>query len=287
MLAFRLARRELRGGVRGLWIVLLCLALGVAVIAAVGTLRAATDRGLAEDGRRILGGDLEVESGSQPLPDTLRDWLRARGAALSDVVQMRSMLVAPSGERQLVELKVVDAAWPLVGEAAVTDEPGGPLPDPLPQGEGSMVQHNTPPPLAGGGQGEGAPPKTTIPTTLSNHGLLAERVVLDRLNLHPGDTVRLGNASFIVRGALVSEPDRVAAPLILGPRVLIAADALASTGLIAPGSMVQYASGPPCPTPRPRFPRSVATSPTRAGASAIRAAPPPASPASSSRPACS
>ncbi len=117
MLALRLARRELRGGVRGLWIVLLCLALGVAVIAAVGSLRAATDRGLAEDGRRILGGDLEVESGSQPLPDALRDWLRARRATLSDVVQMRSMLVAPSGERQLVELKAVDRAWPLVGEA--------------------------------------------------------------------------------------------------------------------------------------------------------------------------
>src|SRR3569833_2513082 len=43
MLALRLARRELRGGVHGLWIVLLCLALGVAVIAAVGSLRAATD----------------------------------------------------------------------------------------------------------------------------------------------------------------------------------------------------------------------------------------------------
>ncbi len=250
MLAFRLARRELRGGVRGLWIVLLCLALGVAVIAAVGTLRAATDRGLAEDGRRILGGDLEVESGSQPLPDALRDWLRARGAALSDVVQMRSMLVAPSGERQLVELKVVDAAWPLVGEAAVADEPGGPLPPtPSRKGRGSMVQHHTPPPLAGGGRGEGAPPETTIPTTLSNHGLLAERVVLDRLNLHPGDTVRLGNASFIVRGALISEPDRVAAPLILGPRVLIAADALPSTGLIAPGSMVQYAVRATLPDP--------------------------------------
>ena len=137
MLALRLARRELRGGVRGLWVVLLCLALGVAVIAAVGSLRAATDRGLAEDGRRILGGDLEVESGSQPLPVALRDWLRARGAALSDVVQMRSMLVAPSGERQLVELKVVDAAWPLVGEAAVADRPQRPLPpNPLPQGEG-------------------------------------------------------------------------------------------------------------------------------------------------------
>jgi putative ABC transport system permease protein len=221
MLALRLARRELRGGVRGLWIVLLCLALGVAVIAAVGSLRAATDRGLAEDGRRILGGDLEVESGSQPLPDALRDWLRARGAALSDVVQMRSMLVAPSGERQLVELKAVDRAWPLVGKPEL-----GPLSR-----------------EAGEGWGGG------VASALSDHGLLAEAVVLDRLNLHPGDTVRLGNASFTVRGTLLSEPDRVAAPLILGPRVLISADALPSTGLIAPGSMVQYALRAELPDP--------------------------------------
>ncbi len=207
---------------------------GVAVIAAVGSLRAATDRGLAEDGRRILGGDLEVESGSQPLPDALRDWLRARGATLSDVVQMRSMLVAPSGERQLVELKAVDAAWPLVGEASAAN--AAPSPDPLPRGEGES-DGSLPLPLrerVGEGVRRDMPP-------LSDHGLLAEPVVLDRLNLHPGDIVRLGNASFTVRGALVSEPDRVAAPLILGPRVLIADDALPSTGLIAPGSMVQYA----------------------------------------------
>lgn len=232
MLALRLARRDLHGGVRGLWIVLLCLALGVAVIAGVGSLRAATDRGLEQDGRRILGGDLEVESGSQPLPDTLRDWLRARGARLSEVVQMRSMLVAPSGERQLVELKAVDPAWPLVGEAVISPEQG--------------VQH----PLsreAGEGRGGG------VSALLSNYGLLAEPVILDRLNLHPGDTVRLGNATFTVRGALLSEPDRVAAPLLLGPRVLISTEALASTGLIAPGSMVQYAIRATFPHPAAVF----------------------------------
>ncbi len=65
--------------------------------------------------------------------------------------------------------------------------------------------------------------------------------MLDRLNLHPGDPVRLGNATFTVRGALISEPDRIAAPLLLGPRVLISRDALPSTGLVVPGSMVRYA----------------------------------------------
>jgi putative ABC transport system permease protein len=207
ILALTIARRELRGGVRGLWIVLLCLALGVGVIAAVGTLRAAVDAGLASDGRALLGGDLEIDGGSQALPDQLRDWLRAQGAAISDVSQMRSMLVAPSGERQLIELKAVDAQWPLVGQAAT--EPSQPIRDALGLKDGK-------------------------------YGLLAEQIVLDRLGLHPGDTVRLGTATFRVAGALTREPDRVATAAILGPRVLISAGALPSTGLISPGAMVRY-----------------------------------------------
>ena len=222
MLALRLARRELRGGVRGLWIVLLCLALGVAVIAAVGSLRAATDRGLAEDGRRILGGDLEVESGSQPLPDALRDWLRARGAS---AVRRRA--------------DALDAGR-AVRRAAVGRTEG--RRSRLAAGRGSRTLGSLSREAGEGGGGG-------VAAALSDHGLLAEPVVLDRLNLHPGDTVRLGNASFTVRGALLSEPDRVAAPLILGPRVLIAADALPSTGLIAPGSMVQYAIRATLPDP--------------------------------------
>ncbi len=216
MLAFRLARRELRGGVRGLIIVLLCLALGVAVIAAVGTLRAAIDSGLAADGRALLGGDLEIDGGSQPLPDALRDWLRARGARLSDVVQMRSMLVAASGERQLIDLKAVDAAWPLVGAPVLS--PAMPVAAALAQRDGQ-------------------------------YGLLAEQIVLDRLGLHPGDTVRLGNAKFRVGAVLLSEPDQVATPALLGPRVLIGAAALPQTGLVVPGSIVRYALRLTAPSP--------------------------------------
>jgi putative ABC transport system permease protein len=207
MLALTLARRELRGGVRGLWIVLACLALGTAVIASVGTLRAAVEAGLAADGRALLGGDLEIDGGSLPLPDTLRDWLRARGAATSDVVQMRSLIVAPSGERQLIELKAVDNVWPLVG-------------------------------------GADADPPQSIAAALSladgHYGLLAEQVVLDRLALHPGDAVRVGSATFRVAGALTREPDRVATASIMGPRVLIASAALPSTNLIAPGTMARF-----------------------------------------------
>jgi putative ABC transport system permease protein len=208
ILALTIARRELRGGVRGLWIVLLCLALGVGVIAAVGTLRAAVDAGLAADGRALLGGDLEIDTGSQPPPAQLGEWLRSQGATTSAVTQMRSMLVAPSGERQLIELKAVDGKWPLVGQAGV--QPVQPLADALGPRDG-------------------------------RYGLLAEQIVLDRLGLHAGDTARLGTATFRVAGALTQEPDRVGTAAILGPRVLISVDALPSTGLISPGAMVRYA----------------------------------------------
>ena len=202
-LSLRLARRELRGGVRGLRIVLACLALGVASIAAVGSLRESLTQGLAAEGRRLLGGDLEVDTGGLPVPAELRTWLTARGARLSDVTQMRALLVAPSGERHLVELKAVDDAWPLVGTAGFTP--------PMPTG-----------------------------TALAEGGVAAEQVVLDRLRLHPGDTVKLGTASLILRAALVGEPDSVASPL-LAPRAIIGLSSLASTGLDVPGAITRHA----------------------------------------------
>jgi len=123
LLALRLARRELRGGLRGLRIVIACLALGVAAIAAVGTLRAATEAGLAEDATRILGGDVEIHSTYRTLPPEGRAWIATQGGRLSEIVQMRAMAVGPSGERSLVELKAVDGAYPLYG-ALVLDPPG-------------------------------------------------------------------------------------------------------------------------------------------------------------------
>jgi putative ABC transport system permease protein len=118
-LAFRIARRELRGGLRGLRIVLACLALGVAAITAVGTLRAGVDAGLAADGARILGGDVEIASPYRPLTEAPRAWLAARGARISEVVTLRAMAVAESGQRMLVEVKAVDGAYPLFGTLEV------------------------------------------------------------------------------------------------------------------------------------------------------------------------
>ena len=49
-LCWRIARQELRGGLSGFGVFLTCLALAVAALAAVGTVRAAIQAGLARDG---------------------------------------------------------------------------------------------------------------------------------------------------------------------------------------------------------------------------------------------
>lgn len=195
-LALRLAGRELRAGLAGLRVVIACLALGVAAIAAVGTLREGITEGLARDGARILGGDVDVLGGADPLPAALRDYLVSRGARVSAVVTMRAMLVAPSGERLLVELKAVDHAWPLLGAPTLT-------------------------PAAG-------------------EGLYVDPQILARLGVAPGQILRLGRAALPLLGSITDEPDRIASPSIFGPRALIPLDALAATGLLQPGAIVEH-----------------------------------------------
>ena len=162
-------------------------------------------------------------------------------------MQMRSMLVAPSGERQLIELKAVDAAWPLVGAPGAVAAP--------------------------------CRSPTRWRRATASTGCSPSRSCWIGSGLHPGDTVRLGTATFRVSGALVSEPDRVATAALLGPRVLISAAALPQTGLIVPGSMVRYALRLTCRRRRPGRPSrgDCATAfPDRAGASATPPTPRPA-----------
>ena len=105
-LCARFARRELRGGLKAFRVFLACLALGVAAVAAVGSVRAAISEGLAAEGRAILGGDVELEY-TYRFPTEAEDaWLRARALAVSETVDLRSMAgtVGPEPERALTQL---------------------------------------------------------------------------------------------------------------------------------------------------------------------------------------
>lgn len=202
-IAFRFALRELRGGLRGFRVFLACLALGVAAIAAVGTVRAGIEAGLEKEGAALLGGDAEAEFTYRFARENELAWLRSISENISETVDFRSMAVVGSGdtsERGLTQIRAVDTAYPLVG--AVTLDP------PLP-----------------------------IDAALENFGAVMERVLVDRLGLTVGDTFQLGSQAFTLRAILERYPDNSSGGFGLGPRTIVLTSALAKSGLLSEGSL--------------------------------------------------
>jgi putative ABC transport system permease protein len=208
-LALRLARRELRGGLKGWRVFLACLALGVAAIAAIGALSAAVQEGIRSDGKVILGGDVAFRTVHRPAGPDERAYLNSAGA-VSTSVEMRAMARAANGPKEariLVELKSVDSVYPLYGAIALAPE--------QPIAAALAVRDGVP-------------------------GAVVGADLLERLKLKVGDRIRIGDATFAIRAAIAAEPDRGGRVFILGPRVIVSAAALPKTGLIRPGSLVYY-----------------------------------------------
>ncbi len=207
-IAARIARRELRGGLRGFWVFLACLALGVGAIAAVGSVRAAIEAGLQREGAVILGGDAEISFTYRFAEPAERAWLEENAARLSEIVDFRSMAVVGEGagaERALTQVKGVDDAYPLVGQLGL--DPPLALDDALgPRPEGRF-------------------------------GAVMAPVLADRLGLETGDVFRLGVQEFELTARLVSEPDAGAAGFGFGPRTLVRTAALADSELLGEGTL--------------------------------------------------
>ncbi|MEM1400442.1 MAG: hypothetical protein AAGF58_11195, partial [Pseudomonadota bacterium] len=130
-LAWRIARRELRAGLttglRGFRIFVLCLALGVAAIAAVGSLATGIIDGLERDGKAILGGDVALRLIYQPAPDDQLAHLQ-NTADISSGREMRAMARAEADSATaLVEIKTLDDAYPLFGTLDLIDADDQPI----------------------------------------------------------------------------------------------------------------------------------------------------------------
>jgi putative ABC transport system permease protein len=201
----RFAARDLRSGLQGFWIFLTCLALGTGTIAIIGSLSAAIERGIDEQGQPLLGGDVEISIVHRQATDKELAFITSKGE-VSKVATVRAMAVAGEGTT-LVEVKAIDSHYPLYGKLELED--GGSLADALARKDGIF-------------------------------GAVADPLLMGRLGLKPGDTIKLGTIDIAIRALIKTEPDRIAAGIVLGPRVLLSEEALAATGIVQPGSLITW-----------------------------------------------
>jgi putative ABC transport system permease protein len=205
-LALRYALRELRSGLRGFYVFIACIALGVMAIAGVGSVAASLSEGLTREGRTLLGGDVAFSLIQREAKPEEVAFLRTRGE-VSIAAALRVMARSGDGRLALVELKAVDGNYPMLGE--LTLDPKMPMADLLAERDGAF-------------------------------GAAVDSTLLARLDLKLGDRVTIGNATYQIRSVVEAEPDKLAGNVGLGPRFLVSETSLRATGLLQPGSLVRW-----------------------------------------------
>lgn len=228
LLPLTYARRDLRAGLRGFYVFLACLVLGVATIAGIQSLSRGLVESLHHDGRYILGGDVALRTVYEPATAEQIRFLHDKMGPVTVVMETRAMARRmDDAQSTLVELKAVDPFYPLYGEIKVADENGK---DVLKKDILQPLQDILLPPAAEKGGQE-----------RDEWGAVIEKELLTRLHLRIGDWVRIGEQKFQLRGIITKEPDRISGNTFsLAPRVMISINVFDRTGLRKQGSQVYF-----------------------------------------------
>jgi len=205
-LVLRLALRDLRVGWAGFAIFVACIALGVAAIAGVGSLAGALEQGLARQGQAILGGDISLRLVHRQANAEQRGYMSRLGT-VSEIATLRAMArTTGTDQAAMIRLKAVDERYPLYGST-------------------QMAANAQAVPVS----------QLKAPGTIA-----VEPLLLERLKLKVGDTLRIGASQMKIIAGIMKEPDQLAGRPTFGPRVLMSKENLEATGLIQPGSLIRW-----------------------------------------------
>ncbi|TDJ32511.1 MAG: FtsX-like permease family protein [Gammaproteobacteria bacterium] len=180
--------------------------IATAALVAVNAFSDRMQRALERNASELLGADIVVV-GSGPPPG---DWLaraQTEGIRTARTVQFPSVII--TGEvTQLVGVKAVSNDYPLRGELRIADAPYAE---------------------------DRATDQIPAPGTV-----WLDPRALGTLGLEVGDTVQLGEASFLISQVLSYEPDRGGGFITLAPRLMMHMDDLKTAALLGPGSRVRH-----------------------------------------------
>lgn len=202
--AARALRREFLAG--DLLTVFAALALGVAVMTAVGTLVNRVTLALTASAAEVIGGDLGLR-GRQEIPAAFEEEARRRGLATARMVEFASVLFHGEAS-QMANIKAVGAGYPLRGALMVARDRFG----------------------AEAEAGQAPPPGEAY----------ADPRLLDALDLQPGETLEFGAGTLRVTRVLQAEPDTSGELMQLAPPLLVNRADVDAAGLLGPGSRASY-----------------------------------------------
>lgn len=184
-----------------LWPVTVSLTLIVASIFALTAMAERLEQVVVKKGKEALSAD-SVFISANPPPKALMKPLLPGKLERAALTRFNTMAFS-STDMQLVTVKAVDSAYPLLGQLKLV--------------QGERQFHH-----------------------VSAGQLWLEPRVMERLNVAAGDTLSIGDADFTVSGQITDEPGLSFNPFQQMPTVIIHQSDITKTGAIQTGSRVRY-----------------------------------------------
>jgi len=179
------------------------IVLGVAALAAIGSLGKNLERAVEEQARTLLGADLAISS-RRTFSAEEESWMQGIGGEQARETSFSSMIYFPaSGGTRLVQVCALSGGFPFYGRLE-TEPPAAEAQ--FRQGRGALVEQN----------------------------------LLLQFGARVGDNIRLGQLTLPVVGELRKVPGESAALALVAPRVYLPMEDLPATALLRQGSLAQY-----------------------------------------------
>lgn len=203
----RILLRQLARSSRQALVFVLCVALSLTTLTAFSGFARSVRQSLLADARSLHAADIIIRS-SSPFTSELEQAVAREVAAdrieMTRIYNFYSVVRTVAADKSLLaQLKVVEPAYPFYGEVGLLS--GGKLSETLTQGK-----------------------------------VVVEQLLLDRLDLKPGDRLQVGYTTLEIADVVTAEPDRPVNLFAFGPRIFVSHQDLKALGLIEKGSRIRY-----------------------------------------------
>ena len=198
------AIRDFSRSYKKLWVVASTLFISLLLLSLTFSVKEALNNEIEANAKELLGGDIQITSGIDPLPSLVFEELKALGK-VSSSIELATMVSKKGQSSVFSELRAVDDNYPLYGEIITT-----------PQGAAEKIFLNT-----------------DKPTVLINES------IQNLLQVEIGDDVVIMGKSFNVAGLVLSVPD-LAERAVFGEFAIISKSSYDQFELSSAGSFLDH-----------------------------------------------
>lgn len=199
----KMAWRDSRRNRSRLLLFISAITVGIAALTAVRSFSVNLMGDIDREAKTLLGADLLLDA-NQPAPDSILAYFETPGTEKAKVLNFVSMIRFPkNGGTRLSMIRSLEGNYPFYGKWK-------------------------------------SEPEQSWLTFRSGKKALVDHALMLQFDIHPGDSIQIGDVTFLVEGDLLSSPGRAGIASSIAPVIFISSEWLDSTGLVQRGSRVDY-----------------------------------------------